>query len=54
MASNSDDQVAGIGSALSIAEMAISWAVPANNSAASRHGQLGGAGDEIADAAGLA
>ena len=44
-ASSSDDQVAGMGSAPTSAEMVISCAAPARNSAARRHGQLGGAGE---------
>src|SRR5260370_10691712 len=50
-ASSSDDQVAAMGSAPTNAEMVISWAAPARNNAARRHGQLGGAGDVIAGAA---
>jgi hypothetical protein len=42
LARSRDDQVTGIGSALSSAEMVISCAAPASNSAARRHGRLGG------------
>jgi hypothetical protein len=44
MASSSDAHVTASGSALFSAEMVISWAAPARNSAPRRHGQLGGAG----------
>jgi hypothetical protein len=47
-ASSSDDQVAAIGSAPTSAEMVISWAAPASNSAARRPGQLGGAAERLA------
>ena len=47
-ASSSDDQVAAMGSALTSAEMVISCAAPARNSAARRYGQLGGAGGATA------
>ena len=50
-ASSSDDQVAGMGSAPTSAEMVISCAAPARNSAARHHGQLGGAGESSAWAA---
>src|SRR5947207_3075343 len=53
-ASSSDDQVAGIGSAPTSAEIVISCAAPAKNSAARRHGQLGGAGETTVRAAGVA
>ena len=52
-ASSSDDQVAGTGPAPTSAEIVISCAAPARNSAARRHGQLDGAGDTTAVAAGL-
>src|SRR5260370_24727952 len=47
-ASSSEDQVAAMGSALISAEMVISWAAPASNSAVRRHGQLGGAREPLA------
>ena len=50
-ASSSDDQVAGMGSAPTSAEMVISCAAPARNSAARHHGQLGRAGESSAWAA---
>jgi len=53
-AGSSDDQVAGTGSAPTSAAIVISCAAPAKNSATRRHGQLGGAGDTTAVAAGLA
>jgi hypothetical protein len=43
-----------MGSAPTSAEIVISCAAPAKNSAARRHGQLGGAGDTAVGAAGLA
>jgi hypothetical protein len=43
MASSNDAHVTGGGSAPTSAEMVISCAAPARNSAARRHGQLGGA-----------
>ena len=46
-ASSSDDQLAGMGSAPTSAEMVISCAAPARNSAARRHGQLGRNGSKI-------
>jgi len=49
-ASSSDDQLAGMGSAPTSAEMVISCAAPARNSAARRHGQLAGAADTTVDA----
>jgi hypothetical protein len=53
-ASSSADQVTGGGSTPTSAEMVISCAAPAKNSAARRHGQLGGAGMGIVAAAALA
>jgi len=48
MASSTDDQVAAMGSALTSAEIVISWAATARISAVQRHGQVGGAEEEIA------